>query len=100
MVSDLNTTDLLGELALGMYIIGYSVSPPLLAPCSEELGRTFMYQISYGLYFILFIPIALARNIATVIVCRFLQGAFASAGTSLVAGTISDLLSNGREKDM
>ncbi|TIB76261.1 MFS general substrate transporter [Wallemia mellicola] len=99
MVSDLGSSDLLGELALGMYIVGYSVSPPLLAPCSEELGRMRMYQISYGLYFLLFLPIALARDMATVIVCRFIQGAFASAGTSLVAGTIADLLPNGHQKD-
>ncbi|TIA83696.1 hypothetical protein E3P77_00663 [Wallemia ichthyophaga] len=99
MVSDLDSTDLLGELALGMYIVGYSISPPLLAPLSEELGRNAMYQISYTLYFLLFLPIALARNMATVVVCRFLQGAFASAGTSLVSGTISDVMAAGRAKD-
>ena len=76
MVEDLNSTEFLGEVALGMYIIGYSLSPIFLAPFSEELGRQVMYYISYSIYVLMFIPLALATNIETVIICRFIQGLF------------------------
>ncbi len=38
-----------------------------------------------------FIPIALAQNIATVIICRFLSGCFGAAGTTIIPGTLADI---------
>lgn len=62
-----------------MYILGFAVGPLMLAPMSEYFGRNPVYMISWLLLVIFQIPLALAPNIATVIVCRLLQGFFGSA---------------------
>lgn len=63
----------------------------LLAPLSEYFGRNPVYQISWFGLVIFQIPLALAPNIATVIVCRLIQGFFGSAPLTNTGGTVSDL---------
>ncbi|KUI71669.1 hypothetical protein VM1G_07090 [Cytospora mali] len=50
-----------------------------------------IYVISWLLLVIFQIPLALAPNIVTVIVCRLLQGFFGSAPLTNTGGTISDM---------
>lgn len=74
-----------------MYILGFAIGPLLLAPLSEYYGRNPIYIISWLLLVIFQIPLALATNIGTVIVCRLLQGFFGSAPLTNTGGTVSDL---------
>lgn len=74
-----------------MYILGFAVGPLMLAPLSEYFGRNPVYVWSWLLLVIFQIPLALAPNIATVIVCRLLQGFFGSAPLTNTGGTVSDL---------
>jgi MFS family permease len=66
-------------LGLSMYVLGFAFGPLLLAPLSEHYGRSPVYFIGWGLLVIFNIPVALAPNIGTVIVCRFICGFFGSA---------------------
>lgn len=50
-----------------------------------------MYAVTSFLFFLFFLPIALATNISTVIIFRFLSGVVGSSGSTLVGGTIADL---------
>jgi len=63
----------------------------LLAPLSEYFGRNPVYRISWFGLVIFQIPLALAPNIGTVIVCRLIQGFFGSAPLTNTGGTVSDL---------
>jgi len=63
----------------------------LLAPLSEYFGRRPVYIYSWFILFIFQLPLALAPNIGTVIVCRLIQGFGGSAPLSNTGGTISDL---------
>ena len=63
----------------------------LLAPLSEYYGRNPVYVASWFVLVIFQIPLALASNIATVIVCRLIQGFGGSAPLTNTGGTISDL---------
>ena len=78
-------------LDLSLYVLGFALGPLLLAPLSEFYGRNPVYIGSWGLLVIFQIPLAVAPNIATVIVCRFLQGFFGSAPLTNTGGTVSDL---------
>lgn len=76
---------------LSRYILGFAIGPLLLAPLSEYYGRSPIY---FGAWFILVIfqlPLALAPNIGTIIVCRFIAGLGGSAPLTNTGGTISDL---------
>jgi len=63
----------------------------LLAPLSEYFGRNPVYFCSWFILFIFQIPLALAPNIATVIVCRLIQGFGGSAPLTNTGGTVSDV---------
>jgi multidrug resistance protein len=63
----------------------------LLAPLSEYFGRNPVYICSWFILFIFQLPLALAPNIGTVIVCRLIQGFGGSAPLTNTGGTVSDL---------
>lgn len=50
-----------------------------------------MYNVSLFFFVVWIIPCALARNIATLLVCRFLDGFAGAAFLSIAGGTIGDL---------
>lgn len=80
-------------LALSLYVLGFAVGPVLLAPLSEYFGRQPVYAVSWFLLFIFQLPIALAPNIGTILVCRFIGGFVGGAPLTNTGGSISDLWS-------
>lgn len=78
-------------IGLVVYVFGLGVGPLLLAPLSEYFGRSPVYLVSWGIFVIFQIPLAVAPNIGTLLSCRFLQGFFGSAPLTNIGGVISDL---------
>lgn len=78
-------------LSCSLMVLGFAVGPLIWSPLSEQIGRRPVYFISFGLYFIFNIPCAVAPNIGTILVCRFLCGVFAASGLANVGGSISDM---------
>lgn len=54
-------------------------------------GRSPVYFIGFAVYIAFNFGVAFANNIATLLVCRFLSGAFASSFLSVAGGTVADL---------
>lgn len=93
MIRDLHCTEAQATVGLSVYPLGFGLIPLITASFSEEFGRQPLY-IGSGIGFLLMtLMIALAKNIETVIVARFVQGAFGSTGATMVGGTISDIWS-------
>ncbi|TKY87308.1 hypothetical protein EX895_003985 [Sporisorium graminicola] len=78
-------------LVLSIYMIGFCIGPPLWAPLSELYGRLIVNYFAVPGYFFFNIGCALAPNITTLLVCRFLVGVFAAAPQANSGGTISDI---------
>ncbi|CAN3360695.1 polyamine transporter 3 [Diutina catenulata] len=78
-------------LACSLMVLGFAVGPLLWAPLSEQIGRRPVYIISFGLYVIFNIPVALAPNIGTVLVCRFLCGVFSASALTNVGASLVDM---------
>ncbi|KAJ5524000.1 hypothetical protein N7494_010650 [Penicillium frequentans] len=78
-------------LALSLYVLGYAIGPVMLAPLSEYFGRQPVYVVSWFLLFIFQLPLALAPNIGTILVCRFIAGCAGGAPLTNTGGSISDL---------
>ncbi|KAL0255068.1 hypothetical protein SLS55_009596 [Diplodia seriata] len=91
LIAEFGVSAEVGTVGLSMYILGFAVGPLMLAPLSEYFGRNPVYVWSWLLLVIFQIPLALAPNIGTVIVCRLLQGFFGSAPLTNTGGTVSDL---------
>lgn len=58
---------------------------------SEVLGRRTPLLYGYALFAIFQIPVAVAQNVATICIGRFLSGFFAAAPLSVVGGALADL---------
>ncbi|KAK8055671.1 hypothetical protein PG993_000898 [Apiospora rasikravindrae] len=78
-------------LGLALYILGFALGPLLLAPLSELRGRRGVYIASWGCVVLLQLGPALAPNMATVLVTRFLSGFAGSAPLTNTGGTVADL---------
>jgi MFS family permease len=91
MTSDLGVSEELGQLGLFTFNFTCALAPLFLAPFCELVGRKVIYIGAYILFAIMFIGLALGKNIATILVCRALLGLFGCVGTILVGGTFSDM---------
>ena len=75
-------------------LIAYMQGPMAFAPLSEILGRRIIYGTTLLVATIFVIPCAVSQNIATLIVCRAIDGIAFSAPMTLVGGTLADLWKN------
>jgi multidrug resistance protein len=81
-------------LTITLFVVGFGVGPMAFAPFSEIFGRRPVYGITLALAVIFTIPGAVAQNISTLLVTRFIAGVAFSAPMSLVGGTLVDLWKN------
>jgi multidrug resistance protein len=77
-------------VGLSTFVCGLGLGPMFLGPLSEFYGRRPVYLCAFGLYFVWLIPCALADNLATMLVARFLDGLAGSAFLSVAGGTVGD----------
>lgn len=70
------------------------VGPMAFAPMSEMFGRKPIYVSTLFVAVIFIIPCAVAKNFATLVVCRAIDGIAFSAPMTLVGGTLADLWKN------
>ncbi|GAA5866346.1 hypothetical protein JCM3774_006624 [Rhodotorula dairenensis] len=78
-------------LGITLFTITFGAAPLLLAPLSEVYGRSYIYFFSALVFFLCFLPQALAKSIAVVLVFRFVSGIAGSTAVSLVGGTLADV---------
>ncbi|KAF7731791.1 hypothetical protein EC973_008306 [Apophysomyces ossiformis] len=81
----------ISTLQVSLVVFGFMIGPLLWSPLSEVIGRKPVYVVALGIYVVFNIPCAVAKNIETLLVCRFFAGFFASVALTLAGGTISDL---------
>ncbi|KAI9742131.1 MAG: hypothetical protein M1834_000521 [Cirrosporium novae-zelandiae] len=91
MTEELGVSSELGQLGMFTFNFACAIAPLFLAPFCELVGRRVIYIGAYGCFILVFIGLALGKNIATILVCRTLSGLFGCVGTILVGGTFSDM---------
>ncbi|KAJ7308538.1 MFS polyamine transporter [Mycena albidolilacea] len=91
MTKDLNCTAFQATVGFSVFTLGFGLVPLISSSFSEEFGRQPLYVGSAVGFTFMFLVIALAQNIQSVIIGRFLQGAFGSSFATMVGGTIADL---------
>ncbi|KAI9322722.1 MFS general substrate transporter [Dichotomocladium elegans] len=94
VIEEFGVSSTVSALQVSLMVFAFAVGPLLWSPLSEKYGRRPMYIIALGIYVIFNIPCAVAKNIETLLVCRFFSGFFASVVLTLAGGTISDLFEN------
>lgn len=92
MAHSFPTTRLISTIGLSSFVLGIALGP-FWSPLAEFYGRRPIYLVSFLSFLIFLIPSAVAQNIETIIVTRFLQGLAGSAFLSVSGGTVGDLFS-------
>ncbi|OJJ47008.1 hypothetical protein ASPZODRAFT_65868 [Penicilliopsis zonata CBS 506.65] len=77
-------------LATSLVVFGFAVGPLVWAPLSELYGRKLPLFFGYAVFAIFQIPVALAHNLETILICRFLIGIFGCSPLAVVAGALAD----------
>lgn len=88
---ELNTTPMIANLNIAVYMLSLSIFPLWWSSFSETLGRRTIYIVSFALFTVLSMICGLAHNIAMLTVFRFLSGGAAASVQTVGAGTIADV---------
>jgi multidrug resistance protein len=91
MDAEFQNSRIVATLGLSLFVFGLGLSPMILGPLSEFYGRRPIYILAYVFFTIWLIPCAVARNIQTMLIARFLDGLSGSAFLSVAGGTVGDM---------
>ncbi|RAH45452.1 MFS transporter [Aspergillus brunneoviolaceus CBS 621.78] len=78
-------------LGLTMYLIGLAIGSMFMAPLSELYGRKPVSVGCLAIFTIMIIPCAVSKNLASLIVCRFIGALFGSVMISTAPGMVADI---------
>nr|POE46816.1 putative transporter c36.02c [Quercus suber] len=77
-------------LGTSLIVLGMAFGPVIFGPLSELYGRKRPLFVGFGIFTICQIPVAVAPNVATILIFRFLQGVFGAAPLTIVGGALVD----------
>lgn len=83
-----------GQLGTTLYVLGFSSGPLIWAPGSELRGRKWPLTIAMLGGGIFTIGSAAAKDIQTLIICRFFAGMCGASQLTVVPGVLSDVFDN------
>ena len=91
ITTEFHISRVVATLGLSLFVVGLGLGPMVMGPLSEFYGRRPIYIFSFAFFLIWLIPCAVARNIGTELVSRFIDGVAGSAFLSVAGGTVGDL---------
>jgi len=77
-------------LGTSLFVLGFAVGPMVFGPLSELYGRKIPLFAGFFVFAIFQIPVAVAVNIETIMLCRFVGGLFGSSALSIIGGALND----------
>ncbi|PGH23747.1 hypothetical protein AJ80_02176 [Polytolypa hystricis UAMH7299] len=77
-------------LATSLVVLGFGLGPLVWGPLSELYGRMIPLFTGFAIFVIFQIPVATAQNLHTIMICRFLIGAFGCAPLAIIGGAMTD----------
>ncbi|KAF9888557.1 hypothetical protein FE257_008488 [Aspergillus nanangensis] len=88
---EFNVSGVVGSLATGLFLVGFAVGSLFSGPFSETFGRNAVYVVTMLVYLVFIMAAALAPNLHSHLIFRFLAGFFGSTPLSCAGGTVADL---------
>ena len=81
----------IATLGVAFFLFGFVLGPIAFGPASEVYGRWIPLFSGYVVFAIFQIPVAVARNIETILPGRFFSGFAASAPLAIIGGALADM---------
>ena len=94
VAEEFHVSDEVGTLGLSLYVLGFATGPILWAPLSELQGRRLPLVLSMFGFSIFEVGVATAKDLQTVMLCRFFAGLFGACPLAVVAAVFSDIFNN------
>ncbi|KAF8217975.1 MFS polyamine transporter [Mycena galopus ATCC 62051] len=91
VAADFRISAEVSDLITSLFLLGYVFGPMFWGPGSELIGRRPIFIFSMIMYTLLHLGQALAKNIQTMLITRFLGGFFACAPLVNAGGVIADI---------
>ncbi|MCJ1482034.1 hypothetical protein MMC06_002196 [Schaereria dolodes] len=91
VMADFNVSMTVAILPFSLYFFGIAFAPVITPHLTERLGRSGVYLISLPLFMLFLLGSGLARNFATLAICRFFAGFFGGPCLVLIEGTFADV---------
>jgi multidrug resistance protein len=88
---DFGVTSEIATLGVSLFVLGFAVGLLIWGPLSEMYGRQIVFAISFGAFTAFSASAIASKNIQTLLVLRFLAGAFGSSTLTNAGGHIADL---------
>lgn len=88
---ELGASEEVSLLAVITFVPGFGIGPMFFAPISELFGRRIVYGTTLFVAVVFIIPCAVAKNAATLVICRLIDGIAFSGPMTLVGGTLAGL---------
>ncbi|KAM0812443.1 putative Major facilitator superfamily (MFS) profile domain-containing protein [Seiridium cardinale] len=84
-------SELVFELGLSAFILGFAIGPVVWGPLSELHGRRIVFLSTYLAFTLFTAGCAAAPNVEGLVVMRFLAGAFGSSPLTIAGGVLADI---------
>lgn len=91
MSKEFDSSQIVTTLGLTLYLLGLALGSIVMAPMSEMYGRKPVACLTLLLFVILILPCALAKDIETLLVVRFVNALFGSAMIATAPGQVADI---------
>ncbi|KAI1127557.1 polyamine transporter 1 [Nemania abortiva] len=83
-----------GILGVSLFVLGFATGPIVWAPFSELKGRRLPILIAMFGFSIFTIACAVAKDLQTLLICRFFAGFFGASPLTIVGAVFSDMFNN------
>ncbi|PBK69021.1 MFS general substrate transporter [Armillaria solidipes] len=95
LMAEFNVSQTTATLGLTLYVLAYGIGPMFLAPLQElpGIGRNPVYMATLFLFVIFQVPVAVAKNMSTVLAFRFLTGFVGSPALATGGASMADVYS-------
>ncbi|KAI1179751.1 polyamine transporter 1 [Nemania sp. FL0916] len=94
VAKEFNVSAEVGILGISLYVLGFATGPSIWAPFSELKGRRLPILIAMFGFSIFTIACAVAKDLQTLLICRFFAGFFGASPLTVVGAVFSDMYSN------
>ncbi|KAI9656837.1 MAG: hypothetical protein M1821_003476 [Bathelium mastoideum] len=94
VASEFGVSSEVGILGVSLYVLGFATGPILWAPFSELYGRRLPLIVSSFGFSIFCIAVAVAKDLQTVLICRFFGGFMGASPLTVVAAVFADMFDN------
>ncbi|KAH6720269.1 major facilitator superfamily domain-containing protein [Leptodontidium sp. 2 PMI_412] len=83
-----------GTLGTSLFVLGFAFGPVMWGPLSELHGRRLPIIIASFGFGVFGIAVAVAKDLQTIMICRFFNGIFGSCPLAVVAAVFADMYNN------